>query len=184
MNALSLHIWELDRLIKEAEAQKTQAKKDFFRAASMTVNMTSTIPQRRVEIEKEWFTKMEITEDEFLETRFPSWELVDRKEHFGLVVFLLKKDIDYMPYTFTNVDLGKTLGKQIQEYDPTIDWASLHKDNPEVFYIIAKEVTFYELDEEALHDLLQTNPEVLELLSRHMLYRKPAIKLSPFRSVK
>lgn len=174
---------ELDELIREATARREQLRQQFFNVATLKIKEEGSPPLcRRVVLPDGWFERCGLTEDAFLESRFPTWRLIQRQERAGEIVFTLEKDPDYLSWGVVHGDLR--LAREIQEYNPTIDWDALKKDDPDLFEVLAQPKVVYELDDEATDAVLRERPEVLEILSRHLISRPPARKLSPLRSVK
>lgn len=174
---------ELDEFIREANSRREQLRQQFFNIATLKIKMEGSPPLgRRVVLPEGWFDRCGLTEEAFLESRFPTWELTRRQERDGEIIFTLQKNPDYLPWGTTHGELR--LAREIQEYNPAIDWDTLERDDPDLFEALARPKVVYELDDEVTDAVLRERPEALEILSRHLVSRPPARKLSPLRSVK
>jgi hypothetical protein len=85
---------------KQAKQNREEAKAEFFRMADeMWRSKEDLIPVQTVEVPQEFFVSTGLTQEEFMETRYPGWEI----EHVELNpatmkrTFILKRDIKYLP---------------------------------------------------------------------------------------
>jgi hypothetical protein len=128
-------------------------------------------PVTTITVPGDFWEKTNLTMTEFLETRFPGWELesvdTDGTMH-------LRKSSAYMA---AQVEVGDTkITKSVTEYQPQIDWATLKEELPEVFDRLVLISMSYELDEAELERMIEDRPEILTELRRHMTVKKPALK--------
>lgn len=140
------------------------------------------LPIITIEIPAGFLERVGLTEEEFLASRFPGWDLEDSSLEIDREIFILKKNLRYLPKT-VEMKYGKTekirVSKDVAEYTPEIDWDSLSKEFPEVVEAISVPVVSRELEEKRFEEELQRNPELLSTLQRHMKVREPQIRVTP-----
>lgn len=140
------------------------------------------LPVITIEIPAGFLEKVGLTEEEFLTSRFPGWDLEDSSLEIDREIFILKKNFRYLPKT-VEMKYGDTekirVSKDVAEYTPEIDWKSLSKEFPELVEAISVPIVTRELEEERFEEELQRNPELLSTLQRHMKIREPQIRVTP-----
>jgi hypothetical protein len=165
---------------KKAKFARETAQGAFFKAVAeeWREKKKSLRPVTTITVPADFWDKTGMSVDEFLDTRFPGWEL-ERVSDDNLV---LRKLPEYMPSEI-NVD-GTKVTKTVSEYTPVIDWDSLAKELPDLFEILAFPKTEYVLDEVELERLMEDRPEVTSELRRHMIVKPPALKSLASKSKK
>ena len=181
MYEAAIEIQEYTDREKEAAAGRAAAKtklleliKDDF------ARHKSALPTRSVDVPMSFFDKTGMKAEEFAQSRYPGWQVVDYSADPNddqVMVFELIRDPAYMNYSFEVNDEFK-ISKEVVEYTPVVDWDTLRRELPELFGKLAKPVESYEINEDALDQLIQIEPEVLSKLQRHMLVKQPMQKVT------
>lgn len=149
----------LDLIIDEFE------EKDFLRPV-----VSDSIPHS-------FFEKTGISHTEFIKTRYPGWELLKTINEESSVTFVLQKLPEYVGKV---IDLGGAqLSKLVVEYTPEIDWDSLNKEFPELAERISKTIETIAIDEDALAEEVEQNPEIFSILRRHTRTKPPSVRILP-----
>ena len=136
------------------------------------------LPVRTVEVPAEFFDATGMTVEEFAETRYPGWTIEHVEKNISTMhtTIIFQKDADYVNRI---VELeGHTVAREISESTPEIDWDTLLLERPDLHELLGKERVVIELDEDALEDLMEHNPEELAALQRHMKVKKPTQRLT------
>lgn len=143
------------------------------------------LPVKTVEVPDEFFHSTGMSQDEFVSSRFPSWnvEHVEYNTALGRRVFVLKRDPAYISGVIEIDDDDKKLrvSKEVSEYTPEMDWTTLKQERPDLFEKLAQPITSYEIDEEGFEKLLNEQPEELATIQRHMSVRKPTLRATARR---
>lgn len=136
---------------------------------------TITIPR----IFWETIPKKFSTLDDFLESRFPTWDLIHLEEDNvnGSATFILRKRPEFMAFAYE--DNFVKVSKVSVEPTPEIDQETLKAEKPELYDKLYKPVTVMELDEQALSDAIEEDAEVPSILMRHQFTaRAPQQRIS------
>lgn len=180
---------DADFIEKKAKRLKEDLRGTLFNYAAIH-NSNEVLAQRRVEIPMGFFSKAGISEADFFATRHPGWRVIDKEsnEDEGVVEFLLEEDPDFKPFsvTTTREEDGKrvVVGKTVQRNSPEIDSETLQRAEPELYDKIYRPVITYEVDVNALEQLLNEEPDVVAKLELHMKIPAPVKKLIPIKEAK
>lgn len=181
---------EIVREIRELQEQKKEVEKTLERSRKRLFNLINeqekkspSLPTKRIEVALDFFTTCNIDPEDFLITRYPSWDLVEYgiDEEARTAVFQLRKNPEYTSFLYQPPGENWKIGREIQEYDPSLDIETLKLEDPELVSRLVVEHVTYKLDPDALAIVMQTEPEKLAVLERHLTAKKPAQKLSPAR---
>lgn len=154
---------------KELKARKEELRDELFGVANRE-QPEHLLPTATIEVPFEFFNTTGMTYDDFLKSRFPTWDLQDYEVKDNSVVFILRKGKSYMPWKYED-DYYK-LSKSPVEPTPEIDWDTLEIERPDLFGRLAKEKITYEVNEEEFNKLLQEDPTVYEVLRRHSKFTR------------
>lgn len=124
-----------------------------------------------ITVPHEFWESTAMSEEDFLETRFPSWSLLERKNLRYGTLFILRKKPEYQNHIYSIGDW--IVSKTVVEKTPQVDWKTLKAENKDLYDEIAVQRTIIELDQEKLDDLVSKNPETLAILRRHLIMSKP-----------
>lgn len=176
---------------KQAKQLREQAREEFFRMADeMWRSKEDLVPVQTVEVPQDFFVSTGLTQEQFMETRYPGWDI----EHVELNpatmkrTFILKRNIRYLPRLVevkewpedTNSPIFK-VSKDVAEYTPEIDWETLKAERPDLFKKLSVRKTTYELNEKALEELFEGDPEEASVLQRHLKVRPPSLRVTARR---
>ena len=180
--------YEVDREIKELEARKKRLRDVIFEQADESYNDKDyLLPTTSVVVPKEFLEQAGLTAGDFLDTRFPAWNLMSTTEQGDSLVFVLRKKREYMPFVYEGVlnddEVGYGITRTPSEATPSIDWDLLKKLRPEMFDALAEPVISYELREAKLNELHSIDPEgVISMLRLFTVHKKPTLRvLSKFK---
>jgi hypothetical protein len=151
------------------------AREEFFELTAAALD-DSELPVYTIEVPNEFFDKTGMDILAFIFSRFPSWGLLSVKELDDRKIITLQRDRQYIP-SAVEVN-GTKISKSVSEYTPTLDWNTLEKERPDIASRLKKPVTKYEIDEEALGELIGEVPELSSVLERHMQVKSPSLRLS------
>jgi hypothetical protein len=138
------------------------------------------LPTTTISIPDEFWetTKFESVED-FVDSRFPTWDLIDKHEDHGALstILILRKKPEYMPFIYDDDDVK--VNKVSVEPTPEIDQETLMAERPDLYRQLFKPVTVMELDEQALSDAIEQDQEIPAILMRHQFSsRAPQQRIS------
>lgn len=154
---------------KELKTRKEELRDELFGIAN-SEQPESLLPTSTIEVPFGFFDKTGMTYTEFLDSRFPTWDLQDYKVKESSVVFILRKGKSYMPWKYE--DEYYKLSKSPVEPTPEIDWDTLKAEREDLFTRLAKEKIVYEINEKEFNKLLQEDPTVYEILRRHSKFTR------------
>lgn len=165
---------EQERKIK---SRVDELKDEFFKLAEDEyAHKDHMLPVRTIEIPDNFFIRTGMTHQEFVETRYPGWNIEHVENTSGMVVFILKRDPSLMPVT-VSVD-GVSVTKTPIEYTPEIDWDTLMRERYDLYKQIAKVTMKIEVDETRFEKLIEENPMEMNTIARHMKVKKPSLKVT------
>jgi len=181
------------RELYEAKSDEKMVKEDvgrlreeFFRLHDEGFKgQTYRLPVKTIEVPDAFFEITDMGIDEFVESRFPNWnvEHIEKNTALNKTVIVLKQDYRYVPGVVDVQDGDKTIrvSKEVSEYTPEIDWTTLKEERPDLFERIAQPITSYEIDEVGFSKLIDESPEELATLQRHMRVKPPTIRATARR---
>lgn len=184
---------QIARELYEAKLEEKQAgdttkelRNEFFRLYDEEFRSKDyLLPVRTIEVPNEFFHSTGMSQDDFVSSRFPGWDVehVEYNTALGKRVFVLKRDPAYIPGVIEIDDDDKKLrvSKEVSEYTPEMDWSTLRQERPDLFEKLAQPITSYEIDEEAFERILYETPEELSTLQRHMSVKKPILRATARR---
>lgn len=171
---------EVNKLEKELKVQKETLRKQLFEiAADSYKGKEYLLPITTVTIPKEFWYTTGLPPDEFLLTRYPTWDLTHTEDDPMLqaTTFVLRKKPEYMPFSFDGESLK--VSKQSTEPTPEIDWETLEAEQPQIFEKVAKKVVHLELNEDAIPELQKEYSDFTSILQRHVkVTREPQQRVS------
>jgi len=183
MRHIAYELYVTAELERETKKQKDELRDELFRLAKREYDHKDyLLPVKTIEVPKRFWDLTGMSMDEFTQSRFPGWnvEHVEKNITTGDVVFVLKKDADYMP-TVLDFDDNVRVAKSITEYSPEIDDKTLYAEFPEIARKILKPVETFELDDSALEQLVHDEPDILAKLQRHLRSKKPSLRATAQR---
>lgn len=173
---------------KNWKKQRAEDRDEFFRMADEVWNSRDhMLPVQTVEVPQSFFNQTGLTQDEFISTRYPGWD-VEHVEYNTVSknrVFVLKRNPRYLGQV-VEIDVdGKIVqvAKEISEYSPEVDWETLAKERPDLAERLAKPRIVYDIDEVELERLFEETPEDAATLKRHLKVREPSLRATS-RAVK
>lgn len=187
LQQIALDLFDISDESKKAEKNRELLKSEFFRLLDLGYKGRANIlPVKTIEVPDEFWIKTGMSKEEFVETRFPGWKVehVEKNISKDQTVFVLKQDATYLPAVVEveSVDGQKIkVAKEVAEYTPNIDWDTLNAERPDLFEKLAHFKTVVELDDAALERIALETPEELATLERHMIVKKPALKVTSRR---
>jgi hypothetical protein len=174
---------------RESEKEKSDLRDEFFRLVEEGFHEKDhLLPVKTIEVPDTFFKATNMTKAQFVSSRYPGWDVVhcERKVDKFVTIFVLKKNPDYLPYVeeVEYADGRKIrVSKEIAEGTPEIDWETLRAERPDLYEKLAKTVEQIVLNDDALEELADNEPEELATLERHMHVGKPVRRAFP-RKVK
>ena len=119
-----------------------------------------------------WITTEFVSVHDFVDSRFPTWELIASHEDpvFNDTTLVLRKLPEYMPFTYEDDEVK--VSKVSVEPTPEIDQESLQAEDPNLYRRLFKPVVVVELDEKALSDAIEEDPKVPSILMRHQFSKR------------
>jgi hypothetical protein len=186
LKEIARKLWETKQAKDQIEQNRKELAADLYRLLEYDFrNKDHLLPVVTIEVPEEFFTRTGLTRQEFIDTRFPGWDVEHEEVNITteMTTFVLKRNPRYMGGVVEVPDGDHTIrvSKTISEYTPEIDWDTLAKERPDLMKRLATPVTIYELNEDELEKLFHENPEDVPILKRHMVVREPAIKVIPRR---
>jgi hypothetical protein len=164
---------EITSLEKEIKSKKENLRSELFEiGADDYEGKEWLLPTTTITVPKEFWVRTNLTPDEFIASRFPTWDLESREDDVTMftTTFVLRKKPLYMPYKYENDNYK--LSKSVTEPTPEIDWETLKAEDSQIFDKITKEVVIYELDGEALEELMAEDDSIIPFLTRHTMYKR------------
>jgi hypothetical protein len=178
--------WRCVDNIRSLEGVRAETRKEFFRMAEeVWGGRDHLLPVRTVEIPETFFKTTGMSQAEFVETRFPGWDV----EHVELNtvsrnrIFVLKRNPKYLGRV-VEVNAGGDLvqvAKDVSEFTPEIDWTTLKQERPDLYERLARHVIHTEVNEEELEKMYQETPEDIATLERHLRVREPVLRATAKR---
>lgn len=142
-------------------------KSSYAEAEHLLPTLTETIPNT-------FFEDTALTHDQFLDSRYPSWDLIKKIPGRVETTFVLRKKPEHMGKV---IELEDAIVTKISvEYSPEIDWVSFEKEFPELANKLSKEEVRKVVNDEALEQEAKDNPELFAILRRHMVVKQPTTK--------
>lgn len=168
----------ITRLLKYLDEKKREVREGFFEIADSNIEEYQR-PTTTIALPKDFFEKSGLTQEKFLQTRFPSWELDAEQSDDEEIVFILKKRKQYIPWNTTTADASYEISRSISETTPEIDWSSMMKVDGDLFKQFHKIVPRYELDTEAFQHYMAENPQfdAQGFLARHTIHKNPTLRV-------
>jgi hypothetical protein len=180
---------ELERVSneeKEIKKRRALLRDDFFRLADHDwYDKEHLLPVVTITVPDEFFERTGLSKREFIETRYPGWNLEHDEYNTALFehTFVMRRDPRFIPREVEVQDGEDILkvSKEVSEYTPDIDWKTLRDDNPDLFEKLAVPVEQYALNEESLEQIMEESPDDLATLQRHMKVKAPTVRVVPRR---
>lgn len=122
-------------------------------------------------IPKEFWSATGISLEAFIETRYPTWELMHTENKDDGDILILQKRKEFLNRTY-NED-GYTVSKVIVEGTTEIDWDTLQRERPDLFDKLARPRLVIELDENEFARMVNEDPEFISILDRHRIVKSP-----------
>jgi hypothetical protein len=174
MRELSTIVAELKRLTdseKQLKNEKEKLRTEVFAHVEENYeDRDDLLPITTISVPLEFWRSTGMTETEFLQSRFPTWDLVhgEYDDFRKTTTFVLRKKPIHMPFQF--VDDTYKLSKTSTEPTPEIDWETLQKERADIFEKITTPRTVFDLDAEKLSRAIEEDPEIVSFLTRHTFY--------------
>jgi len=171
------YISEWQELLEEEKRLKKQ-KEDLREKLIGEIDASEPIlPIITVEVPASYFESTGQELYEFLATRYPDWQQEARKLKDGTYTFTLKKESKFVSGMYAVEGQDVALAKTVVEYSPEIDVETLMLEDPELFDRLFQETVSWELNEEALEQEVNTNPDIYAVLRRHSKVKMPSVKI-------
>jgi hypothetical protein len=165
---------------KEFKKQKEELRAELFAyAASDYEGKEYLLPITTVTVPKTFWYTTDMDPQEFLASRFPTWDLQYSEEDpiTYETTFILRKKPEYMPFSYEDDNLK--LSKSSTEPTPEVDWETLKQEREDLFEQIVQETVVYELNGDRLQELINEDKETLAIFQRHTRYtRDPQQRVS------
>lgn len=175
MTNLAYKQYRLSKLLKRLDSVKKEIRSEFFTQADQDTP-DHVLPKTVVRVPKKFFDAAQMDYLKFLYTRYPSWDLLETKEEEDAVLFLLRKNQSYFPYSL-QAD-GYEISRSVSEMTPEVDWATMRQESEDLFQKLAKPVTKYELDVEKFQELMKDPTfDAQGFLARHTIHKAPVLKV-------
>lgn len=186
LQEIARKLYEAKTIEKEADGVVKELRDEFFRLYDEEFRGKDyLLPVKTVEVPAEFFARTGMSQDEFISSRFPGWEVEHVEYNTALArrVFVLKRDPKYISGVIEVDDGDKKLrvSKEVSEYTPEIDWTTLKAERPDLFDKLAQPITSYEIDETEFEKLVNESPEELATLQRHMTVKQPTLRATARR---
>lgn len=168
----------LSKLLKALDEMKKKVRAEFFQEANEFYQKEHWhLPTTTWLVPWDFFDKTGMSREEFVKTRFPSWNVISSKEDDEGVVYVLRKKAQFMPWSYQSDELEIT--RSVSEMTPEVDWDSMKKVEPELFEKFAKEVMSYELDADAFNEYQNQNPQFsgMDFLTRYTKHKAPTLRV-------
>ena len=173
---LALELYALSQESAQIDFERDKRRKELFAIATREVKYkkgSQALPTKSVELPEDFLETIGLSENEFFDSRYPGWIVMAKNED----VYVLMKDPQYLPWEYIDPESNIKVARQIQESTPAVDWDTLKKEDEFLFTALAKPVVHYELNEENYNKLLETKPEFVSVLQRHLIMKKPVQRL-------
>lgn len=184
LSELGSEIADLTAEIKRLTEEKEAKRKAFFAVANDSfAGKEYLLPTITISVPYEIIS--EIGEDTFLNTRYPSYDVLSHKYDSEAQIFeyVLRRKASVMPFNYEDDNIS--VARSPSESTPTIDWENLRTFFPDEFESIAKEVVSYELDEEAFTAFHAKHPQVaMSILQNFAVHKAPALRVLAKRNDK
>lgn len=168
---------KISRLTKKLDEWKKQVRDQLFEIADSSYGEQNyLLPTITMSVPLVFFERTGLSNEGFLATRFPAWELLHSEDEDDHRVFVLKKLPAYAPYSVAGDEYE--ISRSVSEMTPEVDWETMKAEDPNLFMLLAKPVESYELDVNVFQDLSK-NPEfdAQGFLARHSIHRKPTLRV-------
>jgi hypothetical protein len=180
LDGLMERLARLNRLEKSIEEKKKEARAELFIVAEIDYeDKRHLLPTTTVTVPKKFWEKTGMTEQDFLDSRFPTWEIehAEYDDVAGETTLILRKKPLFMPFSAEGDEYR--LSKTTTEPTPDVDWETLSAERPDLFKKLAKPVTTFELDGDKLLELMEDDRSIQSVLMRHTKYtRQPQQRVS------
>lgn len=161
---------EIKTLQKEEDTLRSVVVED---AIEEWEDRQDLLPTTTISIPDEFWDKTGfVSVFDFVESRFPTWDLIDSHEDHGALttILILRKRPEFMPFLFEDDDVK--LSKVAVEATPEIDEETLKAERPDLYNKIFTPVTVMQLNEEELQKAIEEDPEVPSILMRHQFTKR------------
>lgn len=164
--------YELDQQIKSCERAKSAMRDNIIELSEKEFSHNSDTkiviaPQDLID---------RIGVEEYISTRYPEYDLesfsdADILENYEII---LKRNPKFIGGIIEKdkYKLSKTV-----KNSSDIDWENLEKDYPELYEKIVKKNINKILDEEGFREVIEKDPDGLEILSHYIISKKPIITI-------
>lgn len=165
----------ISKLLKRLDERKKKLREEFFEMADNQIP-DHMLARTSVRVPKDFFVKTGLQQQEFLKSRFPSWNWIGAKDYDDDVVFILVKKPEYVSYVGGE---ALQISRSVSEMTPEIDWTTMEKADPELFKEFAKPVKTYELNTEAFQKKMASEPgwDAQGFLARHSKHKPPTLRV-------
>lgn len=166
---------------KDAKEKRSELRDEFIRLADDQYSSRDhLLPVQTIEVDNSFFQKTGLTQDEFVSTRFPGWKVehVEFNSATQKRTFVLKRDPHFLNQVVV-VEEGDDkiyVSKEVSEYTPEVDWDTLRLERPDLFERLVKPKVVFELNEDALEQMMDETPEDAAALKRHLKVKPPTIR--------
>ena len=167
---------QINRLINRLTKRKEILRGELIEESVNSLNSHYLLRQKVVFVPKDFFDITGISQFEFILTRFPAWDLISQDQDEENIIYRLRRNPLYESWTKESDKIQ--INKGIQENEPLIDWITLERESPEIFDKISTLEINRVVDNKKLEKFLSENPEGFSLLERHLLSKKPTIRLT------
>lgn len=165
-----------NRLLDKIKKKREHLRDAILDEANVfNINEYYNLPTKSLRIPRSYFEATGQTAPEFQELRYPGWDLISYTQEGDDAILVLKKKSKYG--SFTHSDEFKT-DVIPSEPTPQIDWETLEKEFPGLTDRIAQPITTYELNEEKFNQELSDNPELTEIMERHIISKPPIMRVT------
>jgi hypothetical protein len=165
------HLHELNEEEKQLKSEKEKLRQELFSYAD-SEQSEFLLPTTTIEVPRTFWYATKLSPQEFLASRFPTWDLISHENDPTRFVdiLVLRKKKEFMPWKYEDEDYS--LSKTPIEPTPEIDWDTLEQERPELSKRLKQAKVIYEINEEELNNVLQEDPTVYEVLRRHSTFTK------------
>jgi hypothetical protein len=186
LQQIARELFEVNEGNKEGKQNREKLISEFYRLLDAGFKGRDHIlPVKTIEVPDAFWNSTQMSKDEFVESRFPGWnvEHVEKNITTGKTVLILKRDPSYLGSVVEveTEDGNVKVAKEIAEFTPEIDWDTLNAERPDLFEKLAIYKTVVELNDAALERIAMETPEELAVLERHMRVKKPTLKVTSRR---
>jgi len=169
--------YRVDKLLKKIKDKREELRGAILDEATISnLQEYYNSPTKSLRIPKSYFDATGHTVPEFAELRYPGWDLNSYTQEGDDAILIFKKKAKYGSFTHTSSKFRTTVISS--EPTPLIDWETLEKEFPGMTDRIAQPIITYEINEDKFNRELDENPELTEIMQRHIISKAPIMKVS------